>query len=116
MSKTSPFLGAAKTRDEAFPSIASFELTVIQDLYGYYASEPRRREAHYTKDNVPRHHACINPRCQQGGLDLQQIVNFWPSGEMVLHCGGHEGTPKGRRKGAPCDNRFAVTLLKSDNK
>lgn len=114
MSRARPFLGETTDRDRAFHGIKSFELSVIQDRFGHHTREPWQRESRYTKMDIPRFLACANPRCQQGGLDLQQIVNFWPSGERTVHCGGHEGTPQGRRRGDPCDNSFVVTLRKPE--
>ena len=116
MSRGKPFLGETTDRSKAFSGIDSFELAVVQDRFEQYTREPWQRELRYTKDDVPRYLACANPRCQQGGLDLQQVVNFWPSGQRTIHCNGHEGTPKGRRLGDPCDNSFVVTLNKSENK
>lgn len=112
MRGSKPFLGETTDRDKAFAGIASFELTVVQDRFESYTRAVWQRESRFTKSNIPRYLRCANPRCQQGGLDLQQIVNFWPSGERTFHCDGHEGTPKGRRKGDPCDNSFLVTLVK----
>lgn len=116
MSKAKPFLGETTDRDKAFYGIAAFELTIVQDRFGMYTREAWQRESRYTKSDVPRYLACANPRCQQGGLDLQQIVNFWPSGERTAHCSGHEGSPNGRRPGDPCDNSFVVTLTKFEGK
>lgn len=114
MKTSKPFLGETTDRDKAFYGINSFELTVVQDRFGHYTSHAWQREVRYTKADIPRHLRCANPRCQQGGLDLQQTVNFWPSGERSFPCNGHEGTPKGRRQGDPCDNVFVVTLTKSE--
>jgi hypothetical protein len=115
MNTGKPFLGETTDREKAFSGIASFELKVVQDRFGMYLREEWQRESRYTKSNIPRYLRCANPRCQQGGLDLQQIVNFWPSGEKTFYCNGHEGTPKGRRKGDPCDNSFVVTLSKTES-
>lgn len=116
MSKGKPFLGETTDRNKAFPGIDSFELTVVQDRWGHYTREEWQRTSRYTKGDVPRYLRCANPRCQQGGLDLQQIVTFWPSGEKTFPCSGHEGSPAGRRRGDPCDNSFVVTLVKSESK
>jgi len=105
-----PFLGETTDREKAFPDVESLELTVVQDPYGQYARHAWQRESRYTKANMPRRLTCLNPRCQQGGLELQQIILFSPSGQRSYYCNGHEGTPKGRRKGDPCDNRFDVTV------
>jgi hypothetical protein len=113
MSKPKPFLGETTDRDKAFFGIASFELKVVEDPFGHHTREGGR-EYRFTKSNIPRYLKCANPRCQQGGLDLQQIVNFGSAGQTTLYCNGHEGSPAGRRKGDPCDNSFIVTLEKTE--
>ena len=105
-----PFLGTTTDRNAAFPGIEQIKFSVSQDPYGYYLREAWQRTDRYTKDNLPSKIRCANPRCQQGGLLTQQIVLFHPDGECDFPCDGHEGTPAGRRKGDPCDNRFKVTL------
>ena len=52
----------------------------------------------------------MNARCQQGGLELTNIVRFSGSGTRRYSCNGHEVTPTGRRQGDPCDNFFDVEL------
>ena len=114
MTRSKPFLGETHDRTRAFIGIASLELTVLQDKWGHYTRDAWQRESHYTLDSIPRYFRCANPRCQQGGLDLQQIVMFWPNGERTLPCNGHEGSPAGRRNGNPCDNSFVVTVQKTE--
>lgn len=113
MATYKPFLGETTDRDEAFPQFESFTLAVEQDPYSQYRHEEWIKKSIYTKDNIPRYARCINPRCQQGGLDLQQIVSYSPDGEHTFYCRGHEGSPKGRRKGMPCENSFKVSLTTS---
>jgi hypothetical protein len=110
MAEYRPFLGETHDRNRAFPSIDELELIVVQDKWGHYTRDGQPRESRYTKDDIPRHLSCVNPRCQQGGLDLQKFVMVWSDGHHNVWCNGHEGTPKGRRKGDPCENRFDVTL------
>lgn len=111
MKESTPFLGSITTdRNQVFSGIKSFQLKAIQDPDRYYCKEQWQRESHYTKSNIPKHEQCKNPRCRQGGLDLQEIVLFSSTGEYKIHCGGHEGTPTGRHKGDRCGNWFTVTI------
>lgn len=110
MARSGPLLGETMDRSRAFPDIASLDLKVVQDPWEQYARLPRQRESRYGLSNIPRQLACLNPRCRQGGLDLQQIVLFSPPGERRHQCGGHEGSAAGRRRGDPCDNCFDVSL------
>jgi hypothetical protein len=105
-----PFLGETNDRERASPGVVSLEITVTQDPYEEYAKYPSQRSQRFTKETIPKHAACLNPRCQQGGLDLQSSVLHHPPGHHSFWCNGHEGSPQGRRKGDSCDNRFDVTL------
>ena len=111
MTISKPFLGETTNRDEAFPGIDSIDITITQDPYFHYSSKETQRVNHYTRSTIPRYCKCVNPRCQQGGLDLQKLVLFNSNGSHTFPCNGHEGSPKGRRKGSPCDNYFEVALI-----
>lgn len=103
-----PFLGTTTNANEAFPGIEEVDITIEQDTYGYYCQHQSQRISQYTKSTIPRQVSCVNPRCQQGGIDLQSFVLSHSSGEFNFFCDGHEGTPTGRRKGDPCDNNFKI--------
>lgn len=103
------FFGETTDREKAFPGIKSLQIIVKQDPYGYHSRTPV--EHRYTKTNVPRFERCVNPRCQQGGLDLQHIILWPPEGESRMFCTGHEGSAQGRRKGRSCDNTFVVSII-----
>jgi hypothetical protein len=105
-----PFLGETTKRSEAFPGLASLDVTVSQDPYGMFPVEPYRRLSKFTLANIPRRIECVNPKCQQGGVDLQMQVVAGDGVDRQVYCGGHEGTPAGRRKGDPCMNTFKITI------
>lgn len=97
-------------RDKGLSGIKELTISVKQDPYGYYILDDRFRESTYTKSTLPRYAQCCNPRCRQGGLDLQTVAMFAADGERTISCQGHEGSPKGRRRGDSCDNVFVVTI------
>lgn len=66
-----PLLGETTDRDKAFPGVASLEVVIEHDPYGMYGN-PGATIERFHKSDVPRRARCINPRCQQGGFDLQQ--------------------------------------------
>jgi hypothetical protein len=105
-----PLLGETHDRKKAFPNIKRLEVIVKQDPFSLYVRDDWRKSSSFTIANVPRRVACINPRCQQGGFDMQMQIEFGDCEERQLYCVGHEGTPAGRRKGAPCENVFSVTI------
>jgi len=108
---TKPFLGTTTNVNDAFPGIEEINITIEQDPYGYYCKHDWQRVSQFTKSTIPKHLQCVNPRCQQGGIDLQNVVLFNPNGECDFPCNGHEGTPAGLRIGDPCDNHFKIKLL-----
>jgi hypothetical protein len=74
-----PFLGSTNNPSEAYPGIKSLRVTVEQDPSGYYINTTTKRglaekRRFYTKNTIPATVKCANPHCQQGGLDLQEIV------------------------------------------
>ncbi len=105
-----PLLGTTTDVNKAFPGIEEIDLTISQDPYGYYCKHDWQRTSRFNKSNVPSHLGCANPRCQQGGLELQQIILFNADGAYDFGCNGHEGTPGGRKIGDPCDNSFNLNL------
>lgn len=105
-----PFLGTTRDVNHAFPDLDEVSLKISQDPYGYYCKSESHRISFYTKETLQSHVPCVNPKCQQGGLSVQSIVAFSSDGDYDFPCNGHEGTPRGRRRGDPCDNRFKVTL------
>ena len=89
------FLEETTDRSRILSKIASLNLTVRQDMSGYYLQHAWQREQHFTKADVPAHFTCANPRCQRGGLDLQRVVLFSEPSNLALFYQGHEGSPKG---------------------
>src|SRR2546426_909576 len=106
MSNIKPFLGKTDKVNEAFPGVISLNVKITQDPFGHYTNRPGQNVSHFTLENLEKHVRCLNPHCQQGGLDLQNIVAFSESGEQTFSCNGHEGTPKGHKVGDACDNTF----------
>lgn len=106
-----PLFGASSDFKESFPDVEEVHLTVVQDPDGYYCIHGWQRESLCTKATLPNLFRCVNARCQQGGLSVQQLMLDYGNGEHDLPCGGHEGKAAGQAEGDLCDNRFKVTLL-----
>jgi hypothetical protein len=114
-SSDKPFLGTVDNIADAFPEIDS--LKIVAHHRGMAISQVRASES-YTLHNLPRVLPCANPRCQQGGYDLNAMLIMLTSSKQQGHratwyCGGHEGTPKGRRRGLPCSNSVALDFFLS---
>ena len=106
MSNAKPFLGEYTTFTGAYPNFS--ELTLRVQHRGDLAYPHQKAEV-YTVSNLPRVLPCANPRCQQGGYDLTATIITLEGGRIAnykvsWHCNGHEGSPKGRRKGSACMN------------
>lgn len=114
-----PFLERKPTTfKKVFPSVRSLLLTGKE--YGDFremSSIPieRRSTLHFSASNIPAKIACSNPRCQQGGYEMQLLLESLVSRratryEGTFHCPGHEGSPKGRRKGDSCCNYIEAAI------
>ena len=107
------WLGKPAPFREVYPNIKSIRLDGSQ--YGDLRSE-YLTTLHYSESNIPIHIDCANPRCQQGGYGLQTLLDTIvysneTKTEQTWYCDGHEGSPKGRRKGDPCMNHIKFTIL-----
>ncbi len=105
------FLGEPTTFAKAYPQVAEIRVEVEQegDLSNHH------RHQVFGKSGLPSIMSCGNPRCRQGGFNIQQMIYFMieqreTHGEHSIHCPGHEGSPKGRRKGDPCGNFAKIRL------
>lgn len=107
-----PWLGKPSTFRQAHPAIRSLKFEGRQrgDVSG-----GGQREEHYSESNLPRAIPCSNRRCQQGGYDLSAYIITIEHGRTQhidgqMYCNGHEGTPKGKRRGHPCSNALSFSI------
>jgi len=115
MSGNISFLGRPAPFKEAFPEIKSLRVEIEQDKWLFHSKPTDHRTSVFTEHNIPPTVSCRNLRCQQGGIELQQTIYFMVQNRETQKsldgiCNGHEGTPKGRRIGNPCDNGYAVNI------
>lgn len=106
MPQSRPFLGVPASFTVAYPQ---FKSLVVRVRHSGDVARPHQKDEVYTESSIPKNVPCPNPRCQQGGYDLTgAIMHMAHSSEgqykVRYSCNGHEGTPKGRRKGSPCMN------------
>ena len=114
---TRPFLARRCTFAEAYPLVNDIKVEIKQTGELRSAMDKQRV---YTKADLPSTIPCSNPRCQQGGYVIDDIVGFMvqekeTEKESSNRCPGHEGSPKGRRKGDPCYNRVTAKIAISYN-
>jgi hypothetical protein len=113
--RSKPFLGTVSSFRDAFPGVKTLKLLGRQrgDVSGDH-----QREERYTELNLPQTIPCSNPRCKQGGYDLMAYLitlahDRTPSYNGQVYCNGHEGTPRGMRKGDPCWNALTFSTTAS---
>src|ERR1017187_6946981 len=103
--KNNPFV--PKTNFEgAFPNIqdVTVEVTETDD-------NGRESRGTYWKDNFGQYINCSNSQCYNGGFDIGSAISSLyfrklTEGEGNTDCQGYEGSPKGKRKGYPCEHKF----------
>src|ERR1035437_4851375 len=112
-----PFREHASSFQAAYPTVKSIRVEVRPSGQGF---EPFRNELErvdvYTEKSFRATIDCRNPRCYNGGLELDYLVRWAvveakrTEYETEMSCGGYEGSPKGRRKDGPCDTYFKVKV------
>ena len=112
MMEAKPFVGTVETFKQAYPSVKTLRLLARQR--GEVARKWQEVQT-FTEHNLPPVIPCANPRCYQGGSDLSALLMTMTCGneteyKMTLDCNGHEGTPKGRKRGDPCQNSIDIEL------
>ena len=115
MSDSKPFLGELTTFAKAYPNFGELVVRVHHDGDLAYVHQ---KSAVYTAATLPGVLRCPNPKCQQGGYDLSATVitlahGRTPNYSVSWSCNGHEGSPKGRRKGDPCMNSVELEFQAS---
>jgi hypothetical protein len=107
--RSRPFIGTLTTLNKAHPSVVSATVAFRETDFG---NDPHERWHDLADDSRA---ACGNPRCQQGGYNFEPLL--WgmvpdriESKTLSMHCGGHEGSPKGRRRGRDCDMSLEGTI------
>lgn len=104
-----PFLARAGTFDEAFPSLKDALLKYEEHDY----DGTSRSSVHSLRDDG-RKLRCRNPKCHDGGYDIQQEVQLMLltgeiSKKLERHCPGWETRPK-HSIGDDCTRRISGVL------
>ncbi len=112
MAAQKQFLGTVASFTQAYPSIQSLHATVRHEGE---VPQTWQQVQEFTEHSIPKEIRCLNPKCQQGGFDLGAILitlehEQKTKYDVTLNCRGHEGTPKGRKRGDSCFNSVAVEL------
>lgn len=107
-----PLLGEYTTFAKAFPMVASITVRALEK-----GDEIRggQRDHYRTLSDIPATIPCSNPRCKRGGCELQSTIRMMADAhetqrEWTHWCRGDEGSPAGRKQGAPCTHRFEVAI------
>jgi hypothetical protein len=110
------FLPRTATFRSAFPTVKSLriEATPYGDGLRYRPNGQPDFDV-FTESTLQPAIVCRNPRCQQGGTDIENLLHMLTyarttDDERVVHCCGHEGSPKGRRHGDSCGNYVVLKI------
>jgi hypothetical protein len=95
----------------AFPNVESVRVDLEESGNFPIGQSPHMRKRSLRNNEVGSSLRCSNPRCKQGGYSIEVIVSSMvaqreSAKELTVRCNGHEGSPKGRRRGDPCYNRI----------
>jgi hypothetical protein len=104
---TSPF-------ERKFPQIADISISITETKSGL--RKEYLQTAYHDIKKVPGIHPCSNPKCREGGLDINRII-----GELVAKnksnievrlrsCIGYTTIPRGNSPGTRCSHDFAAKI------
>ncbi len=106
--------------EKAFPQIADIEVCIEErgELGPFFDPRHPTNLSVYRRGNLGRLGEfvdCSNPRCYNGGFrfgDILRLLSYKREEEYEAteFCQGYEGSPKGRVKHGPCDNRFDLRI------
>lgn len=104
--------------NQLFPEVKSLNLKgkEIGELSSSsFFLEESKRIIFYDELTIQRKIPCSNPKCQQGGYEIQLILESLirrndEKSEGKINCNGHEGTPKGRKNGNSCWNSITYKI------
>jgi len=100
--------------EKKYPQIANISISITETKSGL------RREylqaSYHDIKKVPGIHPCSNPKCREGGLDINRII-----GDMVAKnksnyeirlrsCIGYTTLPRGNSPGTRCSHDFAARV------
>src|SRR5260370_30755215 len=117
MAKTFRLFASEGTFEQAFPEVEQALIESYETGDDVTARRGDPEPNSYSRPlrvDEPRRR-CSNKRCQQGGYDIERELRYMVTTkqvtlETVLDCKGHEGSPKGRRKGSSCMNALRLRL------
>ena len=99
-----------KDFEVAFPTL---EDAILQYTVSNFGDDTRKDRFSVREEGGLLH--CRNPRCNGGGYEIDRQIIKMISEKVTeksieLSCGGHEGTPKGRKIGRGCLYSIVGTL------
>ena len=97
--------------EKAYPEVENISVNVKEA--GYMLK--RENTFTLTKNNIYPNFSCSNISCKQGGISIERLIrdmirNKETEINTQLGCKGHEGSPKGRRRGRDCMNHFEIQI------
>jgi len=110
----SPFFGGTTTFDKKFPQIADISVNVVEIIPNVL--HPQEIPTMYSGiHNVPPQYPCQNPKCNGGGIDINQIIEEMVSKKETIYdkkrmCHGRETSPKGRKEYGGCGHDFLIKI------
>jgi hypothetical protein len=100
--------------EEKYPQITGISISIMETKTGLKKEYCQAGYADIKK--VPVIHPCSNPKCKEGGLDLNRIIGDMVAKDQSNHkinlrsCIGYTTVPRGNSSGTRCTNDFAAIV------
>ena len=114
MPETPDYLFGTTSFEQKFPQIADIAISITETKSGL-----KKEYLHATYQDVkkvPALHPCSNPKCREGGLDINRIIgemvakNRSNAGIRLRSCIGFTILPRGNSPGTRCSHDFAAQV------
>ncbi|WP_321507756.1 hypothetical protein [uncultured Methanoregula sp.] len=108
------YLSGTTSFEEKYPQIAGISISITETKSGMRKEYCQAGYSDIKK--VPGIHPCSNPRCKEGGLDINRIISDMVAKDQSNHkinlrsCIGYTTLPRGNSPGTPCTNDFTATV------
>ena len=100
--------------EKKYPRIAEISISITETKTGL--KREYLQAGYHDVKKVPGIHPCSNPKCREGGVDINRIIGDMVTKNRSNHeirlrsCMGYTTLPRGNSPGTRCSHDFAVKV------
>jgi hypothetical protein len=111
---TPDYLSGITSFEKKYPQIADISISITETKSGL--KREYLQTGYQDIKKVPGIHPCSNPKCREGGLDINRIMGEMIAKNQSNHeirlrsCIGYTTLPRGNSPGTRCSHDFAARV------